>query len=59
VHLPGISQSGKELSEDVMLGRNVLTGISACLLLLSTAAAQAERASEIVAYDERADRSDR
>jgi pimeloyl-ACP methyl ester carboxylesterase len=34
------------------LGRNFLTGISACLLLLSAAAAQAERASEIVAYDD-------
>jgi pimeloyl-ACP methyl ester carboxylesterase len=50
VQLPGISQSGKELSEGVMSGRNFLTGISACLLLLSAAAAQAERASEIVAY---------
>jgi pimeloyl-ACP methyl ester carboxylesterase len=35
-----------------MLGRNFLTGFSACLLLLGTAAAQAERASEIVAYDD-------
>jgi pimeloyl-ACP methyl ester carboxylesterase len=35
-----------------MLGRNFLTGISACLLLLGAAAAQAERASEIVAYDD-------
>jgi pimeloyl-ACP methyl ester carboxylesterase len=35
-----------------MLGRNFLTGFSACLLLLGTAAAQAEPASEIVAYDD-------
>src|ERR1700712_5197133 len=35
-----------------MLGRNFLTAISACLLLLGAASAQAERASEIVAYDD-------
>lgn len=33
------------------MGRPFLTGISACLILLSIAAARAERASEIVAYD--------
>jgi pimeloyl-ACP methyl ester carboxylesterase len=38
--------------EDVMLGRNFLTVFSACLLLLGAAAAQAERVSEIVAYDD-------
>jgi pimeloyl-ACP methyl ester carboxylesterase len=38
--------------EDVVLGRVFLTGLSACVLLLSAAAAQAERASEIVAYDD-------
>jgi pimeloyl-ACP methyl ester carboxylesterase len=35
-----------------MLGRNFLTVFSACLLLLGTAAARAERTSEIVAYDD-------
>jgi pimeloyl-ACP methyl ester carboxylesterase len=35
-----------------MLGCNFLTGFSVCLLLLGTAAARAERASEIVAYDD-------
>jgi pimeloyl-ACP methyl ester carboxylesterase len=35
-----------------MLGRNFLTGISACLLLLGAAAARAERTSEIIAYDD-------
>ena len=35
-----------------MLGLNFLTGFSVCLLLLGAAAARAERASEIVAYDD-------
>ena len=52
VQLPGISQSGKEHSEGVMLGCNFITGFSACLILLGIAAARADRASEIVTYDE-------
>jgi pimeloyl-ACP methyl ester carboxylesterase len=35
-----------------MLSRNFLAGVAACLILLGTAAARAERASEIVAYDD-------
>jgi pimeloyl-ACP methyl ester carboxylesterase len=35
-----------------MLGRRVLTGISACLLLLVSAAAQTERIRQIVGYDD-------
>ena len=35
-----------------MLGRIFLTAFSACLLLLGAATARAERASEIVAYDD-------
>jgi pimeloyl-ACP methyl ester carboxylesterase len=35
-----------------MLGRNFLTSFSACLLLLGAASARADRATEIVAYDD-------
>jgi len=35
-----------------MLGRIFFNGLFACLFLLSTAAARAERAREIVAYDD-------
>jgi pimeloyl-ACP methyl ester carboxylesterase len=35
-----------------MLGRNFLTALSACLILLGAASARAEGASEIVAYDD-------
>jgi pimeloyl-ACP methyl ester carboxylesterase len=35
-----------------MFSRNILPGFSACLLLLGTVAAQAEHASEIIAYDD-------
>jgi pimeloyl-ACP methyl ester carboxylesterase len=35
-----------------MLGRIILTGVSACLIVLGPAAAQAERAGEIIAYDD-------
>jgi pimeloyl-ACP methyl ester carboxylesterase len=40
------------LSENIIVGRIFLTAFSACLILLGTASARAERASEIVAYDD-------
>jgi pimeloyl-ACP methyl ester carboxylesterase len=39
-------------AESFMLSRNFLAGVAACLLLLGAASARAERASEIVAYDD-------
>src|SRR6266545_5508496 len=48
-------RSGNNLwahSEGVMLRRKVLTGVSACLVVLGAAAAQAERTRGIVAYDD-------